>query len=307
MPKFSVIIPCFNAQATVGNTLASLQAQICTDWEAICVDDGSTDATGDIVASFARTDNRISLARNPGNGPSAARNHGALSLASGDFISFCDADDIWSARKLLELDAAFADPDVHGAFGRIAFFKDHPSDAKVFSTVPREILSIPMLLGENPVCTMSNVTVRKSVFSASRGFDPAIVHNEDLEWLIRLVGHGARVVGLDALQTYYRTSADGLSSDLPRMLAGRDRALATAARYGVVPTAKSHAIHRRYLARRALRVGRGRFEPLRHVMTGLAHSPIGFLFPLRRGALTVVAALAVTVLPGKTAQHLFSR
>lgn len=198
-------------------------------------------------------------------------------------------------------------PALSMAFGQIAFFKDQPADAKVFSTVPSADVNNHMLLGENPVCTMSNVTVRKDVFRASGGFDPSIVHNEDLEWLIRIVGQGARVVGLNALHTYYRTSTDGLSSDLPKMLAGRDRALATAAGYGVVPTGTNHAIHHRYLARCALRLGQGRFEPLRHALTGLAHSPSGFLFPLRRCGLTFAAALSATVLPSRTSQFLFSR
>jgi len=307
MPQFSIVLPCFNSAATLEATLASLQAQTRSDWEAICVDDGSTDATCDLIRNFACMDPRITLARNPGQGPSDARNYGALVMATGELIAFCDADDIWSPCKLAQLDAAFADPEVHGAFGQIAFFKDHPSDAKVFSTVPSEDLSIHLLLGENPVCTMSNMTVRKEVFSASGGFDTTIVHNEDLEWLIRLVGQGARVVGLDDLQTYYRTSAGGLSSDLTKMSAGRDRALATAALYGVAPTSKNHAIHHRYLARRALRLGQGRFDPIRYSMAGLAHSPASFLFPLRRGGLTLIAALCAMLLPENTAQRLFSR
>jgi glycosyltransferase involved in cell wall biosynthesis len=307
MPRFSIILPCFNAEATLGDTLASLQAQTCNDWEAICVDDGSSDTTRALIRDFASDDPRIVLAQNPGKGPSDARNHGALAVATGTLIAFCDADDIWAPSKLGQLAAVFADPDVHGAFGQIAFFKDQPADAKVFSTVPSADLNIHMLLGENPVCTMSNVTVRKDIFLASGGFDPSIVHNEDLEWLIRIVGQGARVVGVNALHTYYRTSTGGLSSDLPKMLAGRDRALATAADYGVVPTGTNHAIHHRYLARRALRLGQGRFEPLRHALTGLAHSPSGFLFPLRRGGLTFAAALSATLLPSRTSQFLFSR
>lgn len=307
MPQFSIILPCFNAQATLKDTLTSLQAQTLTDWEAICVDDGSTDATCDLIRSFALDDPRITLAQNPGKGPSDARNHGALAVATGELLAFCDADDIWLPSKLAQLDTAFADPKVHGAFGQIAFFGDHPNDAKVFSSVPTTDLNIPMLLGENPVCTMSNMTVRRDVFAASGGFDVTIIHNEDLEWLIRLVGQGARVIGLNDLHINYRTSIAGLSADLAKMLAGRDRALVTAALYGIVPTGKSHAIHHRYLARRALRLGQDRFEPMRQAMTGLAHSPAGFLFPLRRGGLTFAAALCATVLPSNTAHFLFSR
>ena len=307
MPDFSVIIPCFNAAGTLGETLEALRAQTHRSWEAICVDDGSRDETREIVRDFARRDPRIFLVCNPGKGPSDARNYAARSLTNGGLIAFCDADDIWVPSKLADLIIAFKDTTVDAVFGRIAFFRACKDDATVLSTVPRTDLSIRMLLGENPVCTMSNVTVRKDVFAASGGFDPTIVHNEDLEWLIRLVGKGARVVGLDRLQTFYRTSAGGLSSDLDAMRAGREHAIATAARYGVKPCGKSHAIHQRYLARRALRLGHGRLAPLRHTLKGLAHSPAGFSLPLRRGGLTLLAALSVTVLPRSAASFLFSR
>lgn len=112
------------------------------------------------------------------------------------------------------------------------------------------------------------------MFSASGGFDPALVCNEDLEWLIRLVGHGARIIGLDALQTYFRTSAQGLSSDLPGILAGRDRVRGTAARYSLVPTAKSHAIQRRYLAQLRYRgVQRERHRVMKQSGTGISAKP----------------------------------
>lgn len=306
MTKFSIIIPCFNVEATILQTLASLTSQCFTNWEAICVDDGSTDATCPLIQAAARHDSRIGLICNSGKGPSSARNLGALHYADGDVIAFCDADDLWLPTKLCELADTFADHSIDGAFGQIGFFKNSPSDSSVFSTVPQDDLSIEMLLGENPVCTMSNISVRLSAFVRTDGFDPEIVHNEDLEWLVRLVGDGAKVVGLPSLQTWYRTSIGGLSTDLAAMEAGRTFALKSAARFGVQPCGKSHAIHHRYLARRALRLGASRTEALRHAVTGIAHSPVGFLTPFNRGALTFVGALSATVLPRAVRQSLFS-
>ncbi|GAA6200270.1 glycosyltransferase [Aquicoccus sp. SU-CL01552] len=305
MTTFSIVLPCFNAQATIPDTLDGLTAQTFADWEAICVDDGSTDTTTDLIAQAATADPRIRLLRNPGKGPSAARNFGAAN-ATGEVIAFCDADDIWMPGKLAELAVAFADPSVDAGFGRIGFFTRAPEDATVFSTVPAGDLSIAMLLGENPVCTMSNIALRRRAFETTGGFDATMVHNEDLEWLIRLVGKGARVVGLPSLHTMYRTSTGGLSSDLGAMLSGRARAIETAARFGVAPDGRSHAIHHRYLARRALRLGEGRTLALRHALRGLAHSPTGFFSPLRRGALTLLGSLAALTLPRKTRQFLFS-
>ncbi|APE42415.1 glucosyl transferase [Sulfitobacter alexandrii] len=306
MPLFSIILPCFNAEATITDTLASLSAQSFADWEAICVDDGSTDATAFLVRKAARRDPRIRLVSNTGKGPSDARNMGALACASGDLLAFCDADDLFVPGKLSHLRDILSDRSIDAVFGRIGFFQSVPGDSGVFSTVPARDLTIDMLLGENPVCTMSNITVRRGVFERSGGFDPAMVHNEDLDWLIRLVGLGARVVGVDLLHTWYRTSPGGLSTDLDAMLAGRARAVETAASFGVRPSNRSHAIHHRYLARRALRMADSRTAPLRHTVHGMIRSPAGFLCPPRRGVPTFLGALAALLLPRAFRQSLFS-
>ncbi|MFG6527480.1 glycosyltransferase family 2 protein [Sulfitobacter sp. 1A10445] len=305
MPRFSIILPCFNAQDTIEQTLSGLIAQSFQDWEAICIDDGSTDATAELIKDIAKTDARIHLVRHAEKGPSAARNTGVSQHAHGDLIAFCDADDIWHPNKLLQLISVFDDPKIDGAFGQIAFFHNTPEDAHTWSTVPTAPLSINALLGENPVCTMSNLTLRKSAFLNCGGFNPEIVHNEDLEMLVRLVGRGAHILPVAKLQTYYRTTPDGLSANLDAMLKGREQALATAARFGVQPSRASHAIHHRYLARRALRLDRARSTALRHSLTGLLHSPAGFMSPARRGALTLGAALVATVLPRGIRRSLF--
>ncbi|MFT7059757.1 MAG: glycosyltransferase involved in cell wall biosynthesis [Pseudorhodobacter sp.] len=306
MPVFSIILPCFNAEATILQTLESLIAQTLTDWEAICVDDGSTDGTAEVIRTAALRDPRIRMVRNKGKGPSQARNCGVQQHAQSALIAFCDADDLWLPSKLAQLAQTFATPKIDGVYGQIGFFQANPFDTGVFSTVPHEPLSIQQLLGENPVCTMSNFALRRSVFVASGGFDVSMVHNEDLEWLIRLVGSGARIIGVPTLQTLYRTSIGGLSTDLDAMLAGRNRAIAIAAQFGIRPSAQSHAVHHRYLARRALRLGDARTQALRHAVIGLSYSPVGFFTPLRRGGLTLVAAFGALILPRATRQSLFS-
>ena len=307
MPKFSVIIPCFNAADTILETLASIRAQTHPSWEVGCADDGSTDLTCALIRDAQKTDPRITLVHNTGNGPSTARNSGAMTHATGDILAFCDADDLWSPTKLAELDQAFQDPAVDGAFGQIAFFATDPAKATVFSTVPAGDLTIPMLLGENPVCTMSNISLRSTAFVATGGFDEDIVHNEDLEWLIRLLGAGARVIGITSCQTYYRARANGLSADLAKMNASRRVALATAASFGFATTPAADAIYMRYLTRRALRLGQSRRDALRFALQGLRISPAGFFNSPRRGALTLIGALSALVLPRPICKFVFAR
>lgn len=306
MPRFSIIMPCYNAAATLSDTLASVSRQTERDWELICVDDGSSDDTPDLVARAAALDTRITLISNPGNGPSAARNYGALSVAKAPILAFLDADDLWASQKLFRLAEAFNANDVDGVYARVGFFTDTPSRLQTTSAVAQGDLGIATLLGENPVCTMSNMAVRRTTFAATGGFDEMVVHNEDLDWLIRLTGGGHRTIAVDETLTFYRLSPGGLSTDLAAMASGRQAALRSAAAYGHVPSAKDEAVHARYLARRALRLGTSGTEAFRLACNGFAHSPSGFLFPLRRGLPTLAGALMASAMPRAMRRRLFA-
>lgn len=306
MPLFSIIIPFHNSADTLAATLDGVLAQTCADWELICVDDRSSDRSADIVLGFAAGDARIRLLTNDGQGPSDARNFGAAE-AQGDILAFCDADDIWCPTKLAEIADMLADPSVAGAYGQIGFFKNVTGDSPTRSTVPAGALTIDALLAENPVCTLSNLAVRKNAFVRTGGFDSGLVHNEDLDFLIRLVGEGHILRGIDRLQVWYRTTPNGLSSDLDAMRLGRNHALVTAARYGVIASPAAEAVYMRYLARRALRLDAPKGEALRYTLSGLAQNAGSFLFPLRRG-LTIAAASAIALgLPQPMRRALFSR
>ncbi|MEZ3499662.1 glycosyltransferase family 2 protein [Pantoea sp. KPR_PJ] len=90
-PKFSIIIPAWNAQKTLRRTLISVLQQTCDDYEVIVVNDGSTDGTAALLDEFSYQEN-IRVIHQQNAGVSAARNH-ALSQAEGEYIIFLDADD----------------------------------------------------------------------------------------------------------------------------------------------------------------------------------------------------------------------
>ena len=89
---FSVIIPVYNVESYLRECLDSMLAQTCGDWEAVCVDDGSTDGSGAILSDYASRDSRFRVVAQPNGGLSAARNTG-LDHAQGDCILFLDSDD----------------------------------------------------------------------------------------------------------------------------------------------------------------------------------------------------------------------
>lgn len=98
-PFFSIIIPVYNVAPYLRECLDSVLAQTFTDWEAICVDDGSTDGSGAILDEYAAKDKRIRVIHQPNAGVSAARNK-ALGVVDGEWLLFLDGDDVLRADGL---------------------------------------------------------------------------------------------------------------------------------------------------------------------------------------------------------------
>lgn len=98
----SIVIPAYNVEQFIKETLESVQKQTIENWEAIVVDDGSTDHTVELIEAFIRHDNRFRLIRQSNGGVSKARNTGILA-ASGMYLAFLDGDDMWNPTFLAEL------------------------------------------------------------------------------------------------------------------------------------------------------------------------------------------------------------
>jgi len=93
-PLVSVIVPIYNVEKYLANCLDSLINQTLKDIEIICVDDGSTDDSSVIIAEYLKKDKRIIVVHRQNGGRSVARNEG-LKIARGQYIMFCDADDLY--------------------------------------------------------------------------------------------------------------------------------------------------------------------------------------------------------------------
>ena len=132
--KISVILTAFNAAAYLRETLDSIVAQEHKDWEAICIDDGSTDGSGVILDEYAARDERIKVVHHENRGAAACRNEG-VSLSTGGYIAFCDADDAISPYWFSNAAALIAEcaPDLLRA--HLVFAKNPPADFSVFRKV----------------------------------------------------------------------------------------------------------------------------------------------------------------------------
>lgn len=101
-PEVSVIIPCYNCQKYIVETLESVLTQTLSNLEIVCVNDGSTDNTLDILLEYANKDSRISVVSQVNKGQSSARNI-ALTLAKGKYIHFLDSDDLLKSNTMKDL------------------------------------------------------------------------------------------------------------------------------------------------------------------------------------------------------------
>lgn len=111
-PLVSIIIPSYNREHLISETLDSVLAQTYQNWECIVVDDGSTDRTGEIINNYTKIDNRIKYFRKKNGGTASARNYG-LDKANGDYIQFIDSDDLICEQKLdLQLNKFFQNNDL---------------------------------------------------------------------------------------------------------------------------------------------------------------------------------------------------
>jgi GT2 family glycosyltransferase len=208
-PTVSVVMAAYNGAALIGETLASLSAQTMPDWEAIVVDDRSTDATREVVAAWPdRRVRLVPLAEN--GGPVRARNR-ALAEARGRYVAALDQDDLCVperfARQVAYLDA-------HADVALVGTAVDVLRGGRVTpSAYPAH--SSPALIGwlswiGNPL-VWSSVMVRADAAQALDPFTrPEMLYAEDFDLYHRIRPHGA-IARLDTVLLHYRQHDGGAS------------------------------------------------------------------------------------------------
>ena len=97
--KISVVVPVYNAERFLRFSLESVLAQTHSDWECVCVDDGSTDGSGALLDGYAAKETRFRVVHQSNGGVASARNAG-MDAATGDLVAFLDSDDAFHPRAL---------------------------------------------------------------------------------------------------------------------------------------------------------------------------------------------------------------
>lgn len=198
----SVIIPAYNAADTLGETLESLIKQTYRNWEAIIVDNGSTDGTGVIAAHFAKKDTRIRVVSEPQKGVSIARNTG-IKTARFDWLLFLDADD-WLLPQHLEKKTSvlISDPNldaVHCGWARVA-----PDGKRFFEKFWNESGNLFPAFAYTCAFCIHACIVRRSIIESLGGFDTSLVTCEDWYLWQRIARTGARFGAINEVLSLYR-------------------------------------------------------------------------------------------------------
>jgi glycosyltransferase involved in cell wall biosynthesis len=212
-PLVSVIVPVYNAETTLPDTIDSIQRQTFQNFELIVIDDGSTDGTLEWVRSVR--DHRLQVFSYANAGPSVARNRG-IERSQGEFISFIDSDDLWTPDKLtLQLQALRQQPEAALAYSWTAFVDEQGDFLFAKDAWYCEGDVYAELLRHNFVASGSNVLVRKSCALAVGGFDTALPVAQDWEFYLRVAARW-RFAVVPHYQILYRISERAISANAQR-------------------------------------------------------------------------------------------
>ncbi len=317
-PLISVIIPVYNGEQTIAETITSLLHQTYSNWELIVINDGSSDRTPAIVQDILGQHSQIqgSLLSYPQTGACASRNRGAAQ-AQGKFLAFLDADDLWTPDKLsLQLQAlqssarakvAYSWTDYIDPAGKFLYPGGHAShQGDVYQ----------YLLLSNFLENGSNALICKDAFRQVGGFDESVTGVDEWDLFIRMAQKSELIcefVVVPQVQIFYRLSNQSLSASLDRQatecLKVIDRAFQASPTQWQHLKPKSIANLYRYLTFRGLSSDLAYTHPkllTQYFLQSLLHDPPGLFQRWKLMAIVGLKLLITLLLPEALARKLIT-
>ena len=232
-------MPAHNVEAYVGEALQSLQDQTERDFELIAVDDGSTDATAEILDSWSarliESGRRATVVRRQQGGMGAARNDG-MDRARGRLLCFVDSDDRLAPEALAVLaDTLESDPSLDLAFPRCRHVDQHGRPTGVVSghDAPARYSARDIVLA-NPIHTDTGVMIARAGAEATGRFDTSLPACIGIDYWIRVVGHrDANIACIPQVLADYRMRPGQTTGDWRRMRRGWETMLIQAEKIGL--------------------------------------------------------------------------
>ncbi len=222
-PLVSVVIPAFESERWLAETIESVLAQTYAPIETIVVDDGSSDRTAEVAAGYPE----VLVLRQANLGPSAARNRG-FEASKGELIAFHDADDMMPPDKLeVQARCLLADPEIGIVVGEQELIIEDGAELPFWderSSVPTVTPARPPEFADEPMIHPMTMVMRRRVFELVGGYDESLRHAEDLDWLLRARELEIEVHRLDRIVLRRRVHPDSLTQDSMAARAGLLRA-----------------------------------------------------------------------------------
>ncbi|GEP50399.1 glycosyl transferase [Flavobacterium noncentrifugens] len=200
-PKISVIVPCYNQAQYLDQALQSVEAQSCSDWECIIVDDGSSDHIDEVAIKWTAKSPKFKYVKKTNGGLASARNFG-IENSTGTYIFPLDADDYvatdYFARAIEILDAQDDVEVLHCNVMQFGYIQ------KPLTLLPYHFET---LLIKN--CIIACAFFRRETFLKAGGYSEALQILEDWDLWLTILQHGGKVHKIDAYLYYYRKHEQG--------------------------------------------------------------------------------------------------
>lgn len=202
----SVIVPCYNSEKFIQESLFSVLSQTYRDLEVICIDDGSKDSTKEVIQKVAALDERVLYIYQENTGVAIARNN-AVNLSHGEYIVFIDSDDLISPNFVESLVNAI---ETTGCDVATPFFYKFEKPFDMQLCTPR--VPSKFRMSSDNVCVCESL-FRKADFIRLGGFDAVTFKQgfEDYDLWLNFISHGLKIVRVKEAFSFYRQHGDGSS------------------------------------------------------------------------------------------------
>ena len=317
MKLVSVIVPVYQVENYIAQTINSVLNQTYPHFELLIIDDESPDRSIEICQQF--NDSRIKIISQKNRGLAGARNTG-IRNAKGDYLAFLDSDDLWLSEKLARhvqhLDSS---PQVGVSFSRSQFIDGQSQPLGIYQMPKLHNITPSHLLCRNPIGNGSAPVIRKEVFEMiafeanlhgeveTFYFDENFRQSEDIECWLRIAAETPwKIEGIAEALTLYRVNSEGLSANVLKQYDSweqminkhRDRHAQLLAEW----ENPARAFQLRYLARRAVRLKNG------NMAVNLTHQALAthwqiILSEPTRTIQTLLAAYLLKLLPSSLYQE----
>ncbi len=212
-PTISVIVPAYNSEKTIKSTIESVLKQTFLNLELIVINDGSKDSTLEVVSQIK--DSRLKIFSFENTGGNVSRNRG-LNYACGEFVSFLDADDIWTEEKLeYQLKALQDNPQASVAYSWTNCIDEESQFLRRGSYITATGDVYAQLLLVNFLESGSNPLIRREALNIIGGFDESLLAGQDWDIYLRLAAQ-YQFVCVPSAQILYRISSHSLSTNVVR-------------------------------------------------------------------------------------------